>query len=188
MGARCPHCSFWADNFNPIIVHLNHRDATTVAISRAPQEQIAALWMKMPSALRAAFPSMAKSYFFAQGNRLHTSGEGLTLLCSTSQCCSTRPSMPNSWRVRPRVKFCPWHCSSGRSPSCGVALPVMNGNALRSQRSRPIGHLISFRQTQNAVLHDSHLRAEPLFCEWGCEQGDFPFQRHALTSHDQHWS
>jgi predicted dithiol-disulfide oxidoreductase (DUF899 family) len=32
----CPHCSFWADNFNPIGIHLNHRDVTLVAISRAP--------------------------------------------------------------------------------------------------------------------------------------------------------
>ncbi|MGA8658743.1 MAG: DUF899 family protein [Chthoniobacterales bacterium] len=32
----CPHCSFWADNFNGIGVHLNHRDVTMVAISRAP--------------------------------------------------------------------------------------------------------------------------------------------------------
>src|SRR5882724_7442934 len=32
----CPACSFWADNFNDIIVHLNHRDTTMVAISRAP--------------------------------------------------------------------------------------------------------------------------------------------------------
>ena len=26
--AGCTHCSFWADNFNEIIVHLNQRDAT----------------------------------------------------------------------------------------------------------------------------------------------------------------
>jgi len=32
----CPHCSFWADNFNGIGVHLNHRDATFAAVSRAP--------------------------------------------------------------------------------------------------------------------------------------------------------
>ena len=32
----CKHCSFWADNFNPIIVHLNQRYVTMVAISRAP--------------------------------------------------------------------------------------------------------------------------------------------------------
>jgi predicted dithiol-disulfide oxidoreductase (DUF899 family) len=32
----CPSCSFWADNFNGIGVHLNHRDVTFVAISRAP--------------------------------------------------------------------------------------------------------------------------------------------------------
>ncbi len=32
----CKSCSFWADNFNGITVHLNHRDVTTVAISKAP--------------------------------------------------------------------------------------------------------------------------------------------------------
>src|SRR5215471_1190992 len=45
--AGCPHCSFWADNFNPIILHLNHRDATMVAISRAPQEKIEAFKKRM---------------------------------------------------------------------------------------------------------------------------------------------
>ena len=37
----CKSCSFWADNFNPIIVHLNARDVTMVAISRAQPEKIA---------------------------------------------------------------------------------------------------------------------------------------------------
>jgi predicted dithiol-disulfide oxidoreductase (DUF899 family) len=32
----CPHCSFWADSFDGIDVHLNHRDVTFTAISRAP--------------------------------------------------------------------------------------------------------------------------------------------------------
>src|SRR6266849_4534114 len=36
----CRSCSFWADNFNDIIVHLNHRDVTFVAISRAPLKKI----------------------------------------------------------------------------------------------------------------------------------------------------
>jgi predicted dithiol-disulfide oxidoreductase (DUF899 family) len=36
----CKHCSFWADNFNGIVVHLNHRDVTFVAISRAPLAKI----------------------------------------------------------------------------------------------------------------------------------------------------
>src|ERR1041385_4258282 len=26
----CPSCSFWADNFDGIIVHLNHRDVTMI--------------------------------------------------------------------------------------------------------------------------------------------------------------
>jgi predicted dithiol-disulfide oxidoreductase (DUF899 family) len=38
--AGCKSCSFWADNFNPIIVHLNARNVTMVAISRAPLEEI----------------------------------------------------------------------------------------------------------------------------------------------------
>src|SRR5712675_1173904 len=36
----CPSCSFWADNFNGIIVHLNHRDVTMVAVSKAPIEKL----------------------------------------------------------------------------------------------------------------------------------------------------
>ncbi|AHK44682.1 hypothetical protein OV14_3251 [Ensifer adhaerens OV14] len=38
----CKHCSFWADNFNGIPVHLNHRDVTFTAVSRAPLTQIEA--------------------------------------------------------------------------------------------------------------------------------------------------
>jgi predicted dithiol-disulfide oxidoreductase (DUF899 family) len=38
--AACPACSFWADNFNGIIVHLNQRDVTLVAASRAPYSKI----------------------------------------------------------------------------------------------------------------------------------------------------
>lgn len=36
----CLHCSFWADNFNGIDVHLNHRDVAFVVISRAPLAKI----------------------------------------------------------------------------------------------------------------------------------------------------
>jgi predicted dithiol-disulfide oxidoreductase (DUF899 family) len=40
--APCKSCSFWADNFNNIIVHLNQRDVTFVAISRAPLSKLQA--------------------------------------------------------------------------------------------------------------------------------------------------
>jgi predicted dithiol-disulfide oxidoreductase (DUF899 family) len=43
----CPSCSFWADNFNGIGVHLNHRDVTMVAISRAPLEKLEAFKKRM---------------------------------------------------------------------------------------------------------------------------------------------
>ena len=45
--AGCPHCSFWADNFNSIIVHLNHRDVTMVAVSRAPWQKLEAFKKRM---------------------------------------------------------------------------------------------------------------------------------------------
>jgi predicted dithiol-disulfide oxidoreductase (DUF899 family) len=38
--AGCKHCSFWADNFDRIIVHLNHRDVSMVAASRAPYRKL----------------------------------------------------------------------------------------------------------------------------------------------------
>jgi predicted dithiol-disulfide oxidoreductase (DUF899 family) len=43
----CPSCSFWADNFNDIIVHLNQRDVTLIAISKAPYSKIAAYQKRM---------------------------------------------------------------------------------------------------------------------------------------------
>jgi predicted dithiol-disulfide oxidoreductase (DUF899 family) len=36
----CPSCSFWADNFNGIPIHLAQRDVSFVAVSRAPLEEI----------------------------------------------------------------------------------------------------------------------------------------------------
>ena len=36
----CPSCSFWADNYNGTTVHLAHRDATLIAVSRAPLDTL----------------------------------------------------------------------------------------------------------------------------------------------------
>ena len=43
----CPSCSFWADNYDGIIVHLNHRDVTMVTVSRAPLDQLEAYRRRM---------------------------------------------------------------------------------------------------------------------------------------------
>ena len=43
----CKSCSFWADNFNGIPVHLNHRDVTFAAVSRAPLARIGAYKKRM---------------------------------------------------------------------------------------------------------------------------------------------
>ena len=40
-SAGCPHCSFWADNFDGAIAHLAQRDVTMLAASRAPYAKLA---------------------------------------------------------------------------------------------------------------------------------------------------
>ena len=36
----CKSCSYLADHFDPAIVHLNHRDVTMIAVSKAPLSQL----------------------------------------------------------------------------------------------------------------------------------------------------
>lgn len=43
----CRACSFWADSFNSVGIHLNHRDVTLVAISRSPSDQLEAFKRRM---------------------------------------------------------------------------------------------------------------------------------------------
>lgn len=43
----CKHCSFWADNFDPNVVHLNARDVSLVAVSLAPYPKLAAYKRRM---------------------------------------------------------------------------------------------------------------------------------------------
>jgi len=38
----CPSCSFWADSFDRNVIHMNARDISFVAISRAPVEKLEA--------------------------------------------------------------------------------------------------------------------------------------------------
>ncbi len=46
-GEGCPSCSFWADTYNGVVVHLEHRDASFVVISRAPLEKLEAYKKRM---------------------------------------------------------------------------------------------------------------------------------------------
>jgi predicted dithiol-disulfide oxidoreductase (DUF899 family) len=48
----CKSCSFWADNFEPNVVHLKARDVTLVAVSSAPYGKVAAYRDRM----RWSFP------------------------------------------------------------------------------------------------------------------------------------
>lgn len=43
----CPSCSFWADNFNGVVIHLNHRDINLVAVSRARLDNLEAYKKRM---------------------------------------------------------------------------------------------------------------------------------------------
>jgi predicted dithiol-disulfide oxidoreductase (DUF899 family) len=43
----CKSCSFWADNFNPNVIHLQARDVAIVAVSRAAYPKLAAYRKRM---------------------------------------------------------------------------------------------------------------------------------------------
>ena len=43
----CPSCSFWADGYDGMVVHLAHRDVTFVVVSRAPLAAIEAYRKRM---------------------------------------------------------------------------------------------------------------------------------------------
>jgi predicted dithiol-disulfide oxidoreductase (DUF899 family) len=43
----CPSCSFWADSYDRVIVHLNHRDISMVAISNSAIENLEAYRERM---------------------------------------------------------------------------------------------------------------------------------------------
>jgi predicted dithiol-disulfide oxidoreductase (DUF899 family) len=43
----CKSCSFWADNFNGVDIHLAHRDVALAAVSRAPYPKIEAFKKRM---------------------------------------------------------------------------------------------------------------------------------------------
>jgi len=45
--AACTACSYWMDNFDRIVVHLNHRDITMAAVSQAPVAPIEAYRQRM---------------------------------------------------------------------------------------------------------------------------------------------
>jgi predicted dithiol-disulfide oxidoreductase (DUF899 family) len=69
-----PELSFWADNFNGIIVHLNHRDVTMVAVSKAPFDKLEVYkkrmgWtFKWVSSLGQRFQPRLSSIFHAGRN------------------------------------------------------------------------------------------------------------------------
>lgn len=46
-SAACKSCSFWADNFERVIVHLNARDTNLAAVSRAPLAKLDAFKKRM---------------------------------------------------------------------------------------------------------------------------------------------
>ena len=39
-GEGCEHCSFWADHFDSVNLHIGHRDTALAVVSRAPWKEI----------------------------------------------------------------------------------------------------------------------------------------------------
>ena len=48
----CPSCSFWADTYDGVVVHLEQRDASFVVVSRAPLDKLEAYRKRMGWSLK----------------------------------------------------------------------------------------------------------------------------------------
>jgi len=73
----CPSCSFWADNFNGVDVHLDHRDTALVAASRAPIDEIAEYQKRMGWTFRWV-SSFGSSFNYDMGVSFEPDDEGAT--------------------------------------------------------------------------------------------------------------
>jgi predicted dithiol-disulfide oxidoreductase (DUF899 family) len=99
----CEHCSFWADHFDGVRLHIGQRDANLIAISRAPVSQLEAHKKRMgwnfqwASAAGNSFPYdflasftdeevASKSAFFnyVQADPLTTDREGVSVFFKDS--------------------------------------------------------------------------------------------------------
>jgi predicted dithiol-disulfide oxidoreductase (DUF899 family) len=75
----CAHCSFWADSFNALGTHLNHRDTTFVAISRAPLAKLDGFKHRMGWSFRWVSSERSDFNFdygvsFTDDERAHSAG------------------------------------------------------------------------------------------------------------------
>ncbi len=46
-GEGCPHCSFWADHYDSVNLHIGQRDTAFAVVSRAPWKEIAPFKKRM---------------------------------------------------------------------------------------------------------------------------------------------
>lgn len=112
--AGCPHCSFWADNFNGNIVHLAHRDVTLVAVSRTAYAELAAYRQRMRWGVQVDL---------VVGDRLNFDYQ---VSYTRSKSLESRPSTTTPWRTR--------RAPSTRSSACFARIR-------RGRRSTPArGH------------------------------------------------
>jgi predicted dithiol-disulfide oxidoreductase (DUF899 family) len=74
----CKSCSFWADNFNGIDIHLKHRDTSFLAISRAPYSKLKAYRQRMGWSFRwvSSFESDFNYDYNASFTPEQVAGEG----------------------------------------------------------------------------------------------------------------
>ncbi len=111
--AGCKSCSFWADNFNGIVVHLNHRDVTMIAVSRAPYAKLAAYKRRMGWTFK--WVSSAPSDFNRDFHVSHTpeelaQGRGYYNYTLQKPYASEAPGLSVFWRDADDTVFHTYSC------------------------------------------------------------------------------
>lgn len=114
----CPICSFWADNFDPIVIHLAARDVTMLAISRAPVAKLERYRQRMAGASSGSPPATTASPMTSESRSRRTSSTGRSTTTArsrratqTARASASSPRTPrvaSSTRIRRTLAASTW--------------------------------------------------------------------------------
>jgi len=138
----CENCSFWADNFNGIIVHLNHRDVTMIAVSRAPYAKLAAYQKRMgwafPGTRRATPTSISITRSRSSPTRSLGKRRSTTTRSKTRSDRARGRQCLLSRSRRPRLPHLLDLCARHRHDESRLSIPRHRAQGLRRGQSRAV--------------------------------------------------
>src|ERR687891_318474 len=127
----CKSCSFWADNFDGIPIHLNHRDVTFTAVSRAPLPKIEAYKKRMGWSSRGCRRTAATSTATSTSRSRRSSSPRARSTTTTAWSKVTRNCQASASSTRMREARCSTPTPAMRAASTWSTAPISSSTLCR---------------------------------------------------------